>query len=94
VASSEAQDVLHWAMRPTSYRRIHMVIKITSTSLHFLLSLIPLSPTTVDKDQDSHNKLKPSCHIVIIDVIDLLVYYGHPQTTMHAIFATILTAGE
>jgi hypothetical protein len=31
VASSVAQDVLHWAMRPASYRRIRMVIKITST---------------------------------------------------------------
>jgi hypothetical protein len=31
VASSEARDVLHWAMRPASYHRIRMVIKITST---------------------------------------------------------------
>jgi hypothetical protein len=31
VASSEAQDVLHRAMCPALYRRIHMVIKITST---------------------------------------------------------------
>jgi hypothetical protein len=31
VASSEAQDVLHWAMHPAPYRRIRMVIKITST---------------------------------------------------------------
>jgi hypothetical protein len=31
VASSEARDVLHWAMHPTLYRRIRMVIKITST---------------------------------------------------------------
>jgi hypothetical protein len=31
VASSEAQDVLHWAMRPTLYRCICMVIEITST---------------------------------------------------------------
>ncbi len=28
VASSKAWDVLHWAMRPASYRRIHMAIKI------------------------------------------------------------------
>jgi hypothetical protein len=28
---SEAQDVLHWALRPALYHRIHMVIKIAST---------------------------------------------------------------
>jgi hypothetical protein len=31
VASSEARDVLHWAMHPTLYRCIRMVIEITST---------------------------------------------------------------
>jgi hypothetical protein len=31
VASSEARDVFHRVMRPASYRRIRMVIKITST---------------------------------------------------------------
>jgi hypothetical protein len=50
VASSEAWDVIHWAMCPTSYRRIHMVIKITSTFPAFLSSLIQLLPTTVDKN--------------------------------------------
>jgi hypothetical protein len=30
VASSEAQDVLHQAMRPASHRRIRMTIKIAS----------------------------------------------------------------
>jgi hypothetical protein len=32
VASSEALDVLHWAMRPALHRRIGMVIKVTSNS--------------------------------------------------------------
>jgi hypothetical protein len=50
VSSSEAQDVLHWVICPASYRRIHMVIEITSTFPAFLPSLIPLSPTTLDKD--------------------------------------------
>jgi hypothetical protein len=49
VASSEAQDVLHWAMRPASYCRIRMAIKITSTFPAFSLSLIPLLPNPVDK---------------------------------------------
>jgi hypothetical protein len=31
VASSEAWDVLHWAMRLASYRHIRLVIKITRT---------------------------------------------------------------
>jgi len=34
--SNEAQDVFHWAMHPTSYCRIHMVIKIASNSPAFL----------------------------------------------------------
>jgi hypothetical protein len=37
VASSEAWDVLHWAMRPALYHRICMVIKITSTFLAFFV---------------------------------------------------------
>jgi hypothetical protein len=45
-ASSEAWDVLHQAMHPALYRHICMVIKITSTFPAFLLSSIPLSPTT------------------------------------------------
>jgi hypothetical protein len=36
-----------------------------------------------------HNKLKLSYHIVIIDVINLLAYYGCSPTTMHAVSATI-----
>jgi len=35
VASSEAQDVLHRAMRPTSHRRIRMAIEIASNSPTF-----------------------------------------------------------
>jgi hypothetical protein len=30
VASSEALDVVHWAMHPKLYRHIHMAIKIAS----------------------------------------------------------------
>jgi hypothetical protein len=42
----------------------------------------------------SHNKLKPCYHIVIIDVVDLLVYYGCPPTTMHAVSITIFDGGR
>jgi hypothetical protein len=37
VASSKAQDVLHCAMRPASYCRIHMVIKISSNYPAFFI---------------------------------------------------------
>jgi hypothetical protein len=37
VASSEAQDVLHWAMCPTLHRRIHMAIEIASDSPAFFV---------------------------------------------------------
>jgi hypothetical protein len=37
VALHEAMDVLHWAMRPASYRHIRMVIKITSTFPAFFI---------------------------------------------------------
>jgi hypothetical protein len=50
VASSEARDVLHLAMRPALYHPIRMVIKITSMFPAFLSSSIPLLPTNIDKD--------------------------------------------
>jgi hypothetical protein len=37
VASSEAQDVLHWAMRPTLHRHIRMAIEIASKSPEFFV---------------------------------------------------------
>jgi hypothetical protein len=52
VASSEALnelDLLHWVMRPTSYRRICTAIKIASNLPAFFVVLIFLSPTTIAK---------------------------------------------
>jgi hypothetical protein len=49
VASSEALDMLYWAMRPASYRCIAMAIEIASDLPIFLSSPISLSPTTVVK---------------------------------------------
>jgi len=37
VASSEALDVLHWAMHPTLYRSIRMAIKIPSDLPEFFV---------------------------------------------------------
>jgi hypothetical protein len=37
VASSEALDVLHWAMGPALYRRIHMVIETASNLPAFFI---------------------------------------------------------
>jgi hypothetical protein len=95
VASSEARDVLHRAMCPTSYRRIRTVIKITSTFPAFFLFINSVvAHNRRYRSCYGHNKLKRSYHIVIIDVIDLLVYYGHPPTTMHAVLATIFDGGR
>jgi len=49
VASSEALDVLNWAMRLASYRCIAMAIEIVVNLPAFLLSPISLSPTTSAK---------------------------------------------
>jgi len=49
VASSEARDVLHRAMRPTSHRRIRMAIKITSDSPAFFVVADSLLPTNIAK---------------------------------------------
>jgi len=47
VASSEALDVLHWAMRPTSYRCIAMAIEIVVDLPAFFVSSISLLATTI-----------------------------------------------
>jgi len=49
VASSEAWDVLHQAMRPASYRRIRMVIEITSDSPAIFVVADSLLPTNIAK---------------------------------------------
>jgi hypothetical protein len=46
VASSEAPDVIHRAMRPASYRLTRMAIKIASNLPAFLLSSIRFLDTT------------------------------------------------
>jgi len=46
VASSEALDVIHWAMRPTSYRCIAMAIEIVvNLPAFFVLSILLLATT-------------------------------------------------
>jgi hypothetical protein len=49
VASSEAPDVLHRAMRPVSYRCIAMAIKIAIISPAFFVAVDSLMPTTIAK---------------------------------------------
>jgi hypothetical protein len=49
VASSEAQDVLHQAMRPALHRRIRMAIEITSDSPAFFVVADSLLPTNIAK---------------------------------------------
>jgi hypothetical protein len=49
VASSEAPDVIHRAMRPASYHCIAMAIEITIDSPAFFVAVDLLSPTTIAK---------------------------------------------
>jgi hypothetical protein len=47
LASSEALDVLHRAMRPASHRRIRMVVEIVINLPAFFVVLISLLATTI-----------------------------------------------
>jgi hypothetical protein len=49
VASSEAPDVLHRAMRPALYRCIAMAIEIAINSHAFVVAVDLLLPTTIAK---------------------------------------------
>jgi hypothetical protein len=49
VASNEALDVLHWTMRPASYRCIAMAIEFASDSPAFFVAVDSLSTTTIAK---------------------------------------------
>ncbi len=49
LASSEALDVLYWAMRPASHRRIRMVVEIVVDLPAFFVALILLLATIIDK---------------------------------------------
>ena len=49
VALSEALDVVYLAMRPASYRRIRMAIKISSDSPAFSVVVDLLLPTKIVK---------------------------------------------
>jgi hypothetical protein len=49
LASNEALDVLHRAMRPASYRCIAMAIEIVVDLSAFFVASISLSPTTLAK---------------------------------------------
>ena len=49
VASSEALDVLHRAMRPASHRRIRMAIEIAIDSPALFVVVDSLSPTIIAK---------------------------------------------
>ncbi len=50
LASSEALDVLHWAMHPTSHRRIRMVVEIAvNLPAFFVASILLLATSIIDK---------------------------------------------
>ena len=103
VASSEALDVLHWAMGPASYCHIPAwQSKPLAICLHFTFSpILFLAKTRATHCQlrtakdNVMVKNKPSCHIVYIGVINLLLYYGHPMPLMmDAVLTTIVDGGQ
>jgi hypothetical protein len=49
VASSEALDVLQWAIRPASYRCIATAIKIAGDLPAFFVAIDSLLPNTIAK---------------------------------------------
>jgi len=54
VASSEALDVLLWAMHPASHCCIAMAIKIAIDSPAFFVAVDSLSPTTIAKEHSDN----------------------------------------
>ena len=50
VASSEALDVLYWAMHPTSYGHICMAIETASNQLTFFYVIVFFLPITYPND--------------------------------------------
>jgi hypothetical protein len=54
VASSEALDVLHWAMLPALYRRIHMAIEIVSNLPAFFVVIYMLMLSTIAKKHSNN----------------------------------------
>ena len=91
MASNEALDVLHRAMRLASYRRVCMAIEITSDLPTFLSSPISLSPTTIaNKHSNSQFKLKPSYIIVLKASLNLIVcLFFVPARTLIVVFLLI-----
>jgi hypothetical protein len=63
----------HWAMRPTSYCHIRMVIEITSIRLHFLWSSIICLHITREKTACyGQNKIKP-CRLLLLSSTILVI---------------------
>jgi hypothetical protein len=96
VASSEALDVLHRAMRPASHRRICRVIKVASNSLpaFFVIADYLFANNLCEIPCYGQHKLKPSYCVVVIDVMNLFVLYGSPRATINAVLATIFDGGQ
>ncbi len=89
VASSVAPDVLHRAMCIVSYRCIAMAIKTASNPPVFLSSSISLSPTAVAKYHVMVQIIYNRVTLLFLCLINLIVLYGCPLSTMNAVSATI-----
>ncbi len=78
MASSEALDVVHWAMRLASYRCISMAIKIAIDSPAVFVAVDPLSPTTIAK---YHAKITATSGPVIAVSLHRIVARGARNET-------------
>ena len=67
--------------------------KLLSICLHFCLIDFVVDHTISIRPCCSCNELEPSYHIVLIVVINLIVCYGCPLSTMDTVSATIFECG-
>ncbi len=95
MASSEALDVVYWAMHSVLYRHIRIATEIASDGgtfvrHHRLFCLIILAK----RPYYGLYKLKKSLNINLICVISLFVRFLPLPTTMDAVSATIVDGGR
>ncbi len=82
-------------MHPKLHHGICMAFKIASIWHVFFVAIdFILDHNHKLKTIYGRNYLKPSYIIVLIVDINLIIYYGHPPSTMDAILATIFDGGQ
>ncbi len=95
VASRVALNMPHWAMPRSLLQRVCMSIKIAcngGTFVHHCQFFIANNHS--QRPCYGPLKLKLRHSNIYNNVISLLLYFGHPQTTMDAVLATIVAGGQ